>query len=421
MTSRERVECALRHEEPDRVPVDLGAMRSTGIMALAYHRWKAHLGLRGGETRVYDVIQQLAQPEQAILDYVEADVIDLGQAFLTEPEEWQDFPLPDGSAARIPAWIQLEPHDGGWIYRASDGTVIGRMPRGVIYLSQCYWPFAAGEEDLERLPEAMAKVIWAALPTAPWHRPTTPEYLSEVRQRARTLFETTDYAIMAPFGGNLLEWGQFLYGIENFLCELAAHPRKVERLLDRLVEVHLETLDRILPALDGYVQILQMGDDLGSQTGAQISPAMYRRFFKPRHAEIYRRIKEKSRMAVFLHSCGSIEELLPDLIDIGVDIINPVQTSAARMDPVHLKREYGKDLVFWGGGCDTQRVLPRGTPAEIEAHVRDRIRIFGPGGGFVFATVHNIMANVPPENIVALYEAVKRYRTYPLEEPPSSP
>jgi uroporphyrinogen decarboxylase len=229
------------------------------------------------------------------------------------------------------------------------------------------------------------------------------------------LYETTDYAIMAAFGGNLLEWGQFLYGIENFLCELAAHPQKVEKLLDRLVEIHLEGLDKVLPAIDGYVQIIQMGDDLGSQTAAQISPEMYRRFFKPRHAEIYRRIKEQSSLAVFLHSCGSIEELLPDLIDVGVDIINPVQTSAARMDPAHLKREYGKDLVFWGGGCDTQVVLPTGTPDEIDAHVRDRIRTFGPGGGFVFATVHNIMANVPPENVVALYDAVKRYRDYPLD------
>jgi len=405
MTSRERVLCALRHEEPDRVPMDLGAMRSTGIMAIAYHRVKKHLGLTGGETRVYDVIQQLAQPEQELLDYVEADVVDLGRVFLTEPEDWQDFTLPDGSPAKIPAWVKFKPRDGGWVYEAADGTVIGRMPPGVTYLSQGYWPLAEGEWDLERLPEAMEKVIWGALPTPPWHQPLTDEHLTDIRARAKRLYETTDYAIMVAFGGNLLEWGQFLCGMGNFLA------KKVAALLDRLVELHLATLDRFLPAVRDYVQIIQMGDDLGSQTGAQISPKTYRELFKPRHREIYARIKEKTDLAVFLHSCGSIEELLPDLIDIGVDIINPVQTSAARMDPAHLKREYGRDLVFWGGGCDTQVVLPTGTPGEIDAHVRERIETFGSGGGFVWAQVHNILANVPPENVVAMWEAVKKYRS----------
>lgn len=412
MTSRERVLCALQHEEPDKIPLDLGAMRSTGIMAIAYHRVKQYLGMSGGETLVYDVVQQLAQPEGEILDYVQADVVDLGRAFLTAPEDWKDFTLPDGSPAKIPAWIDLRERDGGWAFVAEDGTLLGQMPPGVTYLSQCYWPLADLPANLTRaqLEEAMQKVIWAALPTPPWHQPLTAEHLADIRARAKHLYETTDYAIMVAFGGNLLEWGQFLCGIENFLCALVASPQRVERLLDLLVELHLENLEKFLPAVDGYVQIIQMGDDLGTQTGAQISPPTYRRFFKPRHREIYQYVKEHSRLHLFLHSCGSIEELLPDLIDIGVEIINPVQTSAARMSPEHLKREYGRDIVFWGGGCDTQRVLPRGTPEEIEAQVRERMQIFGPRGGFVFTQVHNILANVPPENIVALWEAAKKYR-----------
>ncbi len=416
MTRRERVLCAIGHREPDKVPIDLGAMRSTGITALAYGRLKKYLGISGGSTDIYDVIQQLAQPEDSILDFFEADVIDLGRAFLTADRDWKDFILPDGSPAKIPAHLQVESDGaGGYLARSQDGAVIGSMPKGSFYLNQTYFPLLDWDgEDLsvlDKLSDAMANVTWAALPTAPGHKSLIPEHLTEIREKAKHLFESTDFAIMAGFGGNLLEWGQFLRRNDQFLVDLAENPRKAEALLDRLTEIHIANLEKFLDAIEGYVQIIQMGDDLGTQLAPQISPQMYRRFFKPRHKRIYDRIRRRTGIHLFLHSCGAIADLLPDLIEVGVEIINPVQTSARGMEPERLKREFGKDLTFWGGGCDTQRVLPEGTEKEIDEHVRQRIEVLAPGGGFVFAQVHNIMPNVPPENIVAMAEAAKTYRT----------
>jgi len=414
MTRRERVLRTIQHKEPDRVPVDLGAMRSTGVTAVAYGRLKEFLGIRDGNIRVYDVVQQLAQPEPAILDYVESDVVDLGRVFLTDECDWKDFTLPDGSPAKIPAYVNFVPHEGGWLAKSGDGTVIGAMPQGAYYLSQTHFPLKDWDgEDLsilDRLPALMDKVTWSALPTAPYHRPLTREHLAEIRRRAKQLYETTDYAVMIAFGGNLLEWGQYLCRMDQFLIDLVANRKKAEALLDKLVEMHLENLEKILEAVDGFVQIIQMGDDLGTQLATEISPALYREVFKPRQRLIFETVKKRSSLHLFLHSCGSIVDLLPDLIEVGVEIINPVQTSARGMEPGRLKREFGRDLTFWGGGCDTQKVLPLGTVGEIDAQVKERIETFAPGGGFVFTQVHNIMPHVPPRNIVAMYDAVKKYR-----------
>jgi uroporphyrinogen decarboxylase len=415
MTRRERVLAAIRHQEPDRVPVDFGAMRSTGITAVAYGQLKHYLGLRAGETRVYDVVQQLAQPEPAILDYIESDVVDLGRVFLTEDGDWKDFTLPDGSPAKIPSFINFVPDgSGGWLGLNAEGTPIGAMPQGAFFLSQTRYPLLGWDGSdrsvLKRLPELMNDVTWAAFPAPPHHKPLTPRHLADIRRRAKALYEETDYAVMVAFGGNLLEWGQFLCRMDQFLFDLIDNPKKAAALLDRLVEIHLANLEKFLPAVDGYVQIIQMGDDLGTQLASEISPKLYREVFKPRHRQIFEAVRKRSRLRLFLHSCGAIADLLPDLIDIGVEIINPVQTSARGMDPARLKREFGRDLTFWGGGCDTQRVLPEGSPADIEAHVRDRIATLAPGGGFVFTQVHNIMPHVPPRNVVAMYEAVKKFR-----------
>jgi uroporphyrinogen decarboxylase len=415
MTRRERVLAAIDHRRPDRVPVDLAAMRSTGITAVAYGRLKDHLGIKEGGVQVYDVVQQLAQPEQSVLDYWDADVVDLGRAFLTEPSDWKAFTLPDGRAARIPAHIDMVPDEsGGWLARAADGTPIGAMPNGSFYLSQTRFPLQDWDgrdmSVLERLPELMNQVTWSACSCAPYHAPLTDAHLREIRRRAKVLYETTDYAVMVAFGANLLEWGQYLCRMDQFLFDLIDNPVKAGALLDKLTEMHLANLDRLLPAVDGYVQIIQMGDDLGTQNGLEISPRLYREVFKPRQKMIYEAVRRKSGLRLFLHSCGAIADILPDLIEIGVEIINPVQTSARGMDPARLKREYGKDLTFWGGGCDTQRILPLGTPAEIRAHVRERMALLSEGGGFVFNQVHNIMPHVPPENIAAMVEAAREFR-----------
>jgi uroporphyrinogen decarboxylase len=390
-------------------------MRSTGITATAYGRLKKFLGMSAGATDVYDVVQQLAQPEQPILDYWEADVMDLGRVFLTQDSDWKAFLLPDGQVARIPAYINFASDGaGGWLALAEDGTPIGAMPKGAYYLSQTRFPLqdwdGADLGVLDRLPEHMGQVTWSALPCPPYHRPLTAEHLADIRRRAKALFETTDYAVMVAFGANLLEWGQYLCRMDQFLVDLVENRPKSIALLDKLVEGHLANLEKLLPAVEGYVQIIQMGDDLGTQQALEISPRLYRDVIKPRQRLIFEAVKKRSSLRLFLHSCGAVADIIPDLIEVGVEILNPVQTSARGMEPARLKREFGRDIAFWGGGCDTQRVLPLETPAEIEAQVKERVETFAPGGGFVFTQVHNIMPHVPPGNIAAMVEAVRRFR-----------
>jgi uroporphyrinogen decarboxylase len=204
-----------------------------------------------------------------------------------------------------------------------------------------------------------------------------------------------------------------MFGFAEFMTRLGTELDLVEHFLDRLVRWHLDNLAVFLPAVEGLVDIVAVGDDLGTQTSLIVSPATYRRLIKPRQAKVYQHIRSNSSAKLFLHSCGAIEPILSDLIEIGVELLNPVQIGAAGMEPEKLKRKYGKHLTFWGGGCDTQHTLPLGTVAEVEEEVRRLVETFKPGGGFVFTQVHNILANVPPEKIIALYDtayACGRYR-----------
>jgi len=413
MTPRERVLAAIQHREPDRVPIDQGSMRSTGIMAITYNRLKAQLGVSTPTTLLYDVIQQLAQPDDWYLERYHVDAIDIGRAF-TPPGGWQAWTLPDGSPALAPGWFRPERQDGGLVVRDPSGIVIGRMPPGALYIDQCFWSLDAPDalDNFEPLPEKMNLVTWGALPTPPFDAPLTDERVAEIARVARRLFEATDYALSLSVGCNLFEWSQFLFGMENLYLYLGSEKRKLARFLDRLTELHLEKLSRLLPPLRGWVQILVVGDDLGMQSGPQISREMYREFFLPRHKRIYEYARKLSGAHIFLHSCGGLYQLIPDLIEAGVEILNPVQTSARNMEPERLKREFGRDLTFWGGGCDTQQVLIHGTPEQVRDDVRRRLGVFMPGGGFVWAQVHNILADVPPANIEAMLEAAYQFGRY---------
>jgi uroporphyrinogen decarboxylase len=280
------------------------------------------------------------------------------------------------------------------------------MPDGALYFEQPYFPFSEQEADLNAIPEAMDECMWTAIASPPGPLTGGPNGSRVLSEGAGKLRETTDRAIIGLFGGNLLEIGQFLYRNDNFFMLLAGETGRAHDFLDHLVELHLANLEQFLGAVGKYIDIIVFGDDLGMQTGPQISPEMYREFFKPRHRLMWTRAKELADVKVMLHSCGGIRELIPDLIEAGLDAVNPVQISCSGMDSRELKSEFGRDLVLWGGGCDTRNILPKGTPERIRDHVREQIEIWGSGGGFVFQQVHNIMADVPPENIVAMFDAV---------------
>lgn len=404
MTSRERVMAALNHCEPDRVPVDFSGHRSSGIAAMAYPKLRAALGLPPRPVRVYDPIQQLAVLDDDVLDRFGVDTLEMGRGFALEDRDWRDWTLPDGAPCQMPAWVKPERDGQRWVIRSESGRIIAVMPDGAWYFEQTHWPFLENE-DLDRIPEAMSECMWTAVASPPGPLALDAETLAA---GARALRARTDRAIIALFGGNLLEIGQFLYRNDQFLLMLAAEPDRVHRFLDRLVEIHLANLERFLGAVGGSVDIVLFGDDLGMQQGPQMSPDMYREFFKPRHAQMWKRAKELADVKVMLHCCGGVRELLPDLIDAGLDAINPVQISCRGMEAASLKRDFGKDITFWGGGCDTQDILPNGTPEDVAAHVRRQVEIMQPGGGFIFQQVHNILANVPAENVIAMFDAVRQ-------------
>ena len=405
MNSRERVLAALDHRQPDRVPVDFGGHRSSGIAAIAYGKLRKALGLEPRPIRVYDPIQQLAIIDEDVLGRFGVDTIELGRGFAHQDEHWADWTLPDGSACQMPVWATPQREEGRWVLKSQSGRVVGQMPDGAIYFEQTNWPFLE-DDDLDRLPEAMAECMWVAMRTPPGPLVAGKFGDRAMVEGARGLRERTDRAILALFGGNLLEIGQFLYRNDKFLMLLAGDPGRAHEFLDRLLQIHLENLEKFLGLVGPYIDVILFGDDLGMQTGPQISPAMYREFFKPRQTKMWRRAKELAEVKVQLHCCGGVRELLPDLIDAGLDAINPVQISCSGMDPRELKAEFGGRLTFWGGGCDTRHVLSHGTPDEVCRHVKEQVAIFSPGGGFVFQQVHNVLADVPPENVIAMLDAV---------------
>jgi uroporphyrinogen decarboxylase len=411
MTSRERVQAALNHEQPDRIAVDFGGHRSSGIAAIAYAKLKKALGISTGDIYVYDVIQQLAIVESEVLDVAGADVIELGRAYCRNDSDWQDWVLPDGTPCMIPAFINIEQRGADWFLLSRDGIDLGVMKKGCLYFEQVYWPWVDRNpqtQDFSDIEDAFAHNMWSAAPTPGGHIPLTGEGCRELARGARRLRDSTDKAIVGIFGGNIFEAPQFLYRIDNYLMHLGMFPDACERLSQALTDFYLSRMGKWLAAVGPYIDVMLFGDDLGGQNGPLISPDMYRRIFKPWHGRLWRKARELApHVNVHLHCCGGVEPLLNDLIDAGLQSSNPVQISCAGMDPRHLKDTYGQRFTFWGGGCDTRHILPNGTPDEIHKHVQETCSIWRPQGGFVFQQVHNILANVPAENIIAMFEAVK--------------
>lgn len=412
MTSRERVMASIGHKQPDYVPLDMGGTPSSGISAIAYNNLKKHLNMQEGHTRIFDVVQQVVQPEMSIIDKFGVDVIDIGRVFNEKDSDWYDIKLADGSVAQYPKWFLPEKKENGdYVVHDKEGTMIARMPVGATFFDQTYFPYVEDYPDnYNELDHEMGKVLWSAMVHSPWDHANEPNFYEDLRKRVLKLRQSTDKALMITCGCNLFEWGTFLRRMDNFLMDTYADEENVETLVEQLMQRHLATLKNVCESVGDIVDILRFGDDLGMDTGMFMSREKYQTLFKPSHKKLNEYVHKHSSMKTFLHSCGSIYPIIPDLIDAGYDILNPIQTTAYQMDPAILKREFGKDITFWGGGCNTRSVLNYGKPQEVYDYSKRMIDIFSKDGGFIFNQEHNIMPDVPPENIIAMYKAVEDAR-----------
>ena len=374
MTSRDRVLTALNHEQPDRVPIDLGGHRSSGIAAIAYAKLRRALGLAERPVRVYDPVQQLAIVDEDVLDRLRVDTIELGRGFALDDEHWADWTLPDGTPCQMPRWALPERERGAWVIRSAGGRTIAKMPDGALYFEQCHWPFLA-DDDLDRIPEAMAECMWCAVQSPPGPLVGGAEGGRILAEGARRLRERTDRAILGLFGGNLLEMGQFLYRNDHFLMLLAAQPSRAQEFLDGVVELHLAHLETFLAAVGDWIDVIVFGDDLGMQAGPQISPAMYREFFKPRHARMWRRAKELADVKVMLHCCGGVRELQTALRYPGLLVL------IARTQDTNSDKEIdGQDsewlFAYDVPGGKLKRVSPQGYRVEYMSLLKEVILVF---------------------------------------------
>jgi uroporphyrinogen decarboxylase len=410
MISQERVHKTLSYEQPDQAVVDFGAHRSSGIAAMAYVRLRDYLGLPKQPPKVYDMPQQLAIIDDDVLDRFGVDCVELGRGFCLDDSDWKPWVLPDKTECLIPHWVNPVLENGGWVLKGPDGTPIAVQKEGMVYFDQTHFPLAEKpEEGIHRLEELLQYNMWAGVVAPPGPVTWNEEGTRFLAEGARRLREKTDRAIVGLFGGPIFEGGQQLFRMDNYYILLATNPALAHRFLDQLVSIYLRQLELYVKAVGPYIDVILFSDDYGMQTGPQISPKMFREFFKPRYQQMWQYAKQLAPVKVLLHSCGSIVRLLPDMIEAGLDAVNPVQTNTKDMEPERLKSEFGGRITFWGGGCDTRYVLPRGTPEEVREDVLRNLDILAPGGGYVFQQVHNIQWDVPPENIVAMFDAVAEW------------
>jgi uroporphyrinogen decarboxylase len=379
MTSRERLRKALSHEAPDRVPIDLGGFQ-TGIHRIAYENLLAHLGIVD-EVRLLDPVQQLAQPCERLLERFRVDV---RYVVAHGPEGFDGAITQRTTGGRL--WHDLKDEFG----------VVWSMPDDQkLYMDITHHP----------LKDATA----ADLEDYPFPDGGDPTRFTGLRDRALELRRETPYALSTGIGGVVYETCWYMRGLERWYMDMIEDPGFCEALLDKVLAFWLDYYRAFLAEVGDLVDVVMIGDDIAGQDGPLFSPRFYRRTVKPRHKRLVSHIKSLTPAKIWYHTCGSCREYIPDLLDVGIDVLNPVQISAARMDPLELKRDWGGCLAFWGGGIDTQHVLSRSGPAEIREHVRRNVGIFKAGGGYVFNTVHNIQADVPPEKIIALFDAAYEF------------
>ena len=381
MNSRERVLMAFDHKEPDRVPLDVGGTAMTGLHITAYKNLRDYLGLPPVAIRLNDNIQLLAELDRDVLDKLGTDFLNV--------------------APRSSAQYALEYRDEGDYTAFTDEWGIDwRKPKeGGFYY------------DMHRHPLAEAETI-EDTKSYVWVDAVDPHRFAGLRERAKAARAEGKAVVLGGLTAGVTEMHAWLRGYEQYYTDFAYHPTLAEHIMDRVTDLKMAYWERAFEEAGEYVDVCMEADDMAGQERPLISPATYRKFIKPRHARLFRFIKERSTARIFFHSCGAIRPLLGDLIEVGIDILNPVQKSAKGMDLAELKREYGRDLTFWGGGVDTQRVFGTGTPAQVRADVKANIEALAPGGGFIFGTIHNTQANVPPENFMAMWEALQAFGKY---------
>ena len=379
-TPRERVAAALAHEEADRIPIDLGSTLATSITAAAYAPLREHLGLPAEDITIFEQTQQLPYLGEDLLVRLGVDtrVVALPRTQAFRPEL-----LDEGTY-----WAWIDP----W------GAKL-RMPKvGGLYFDWVEHPLRDVTD------EAIDAYRWPAFESV--------VELTAIRDEAVRLRRDTDFALVgsANLGSGIFEQACLMAGMESFMMAMASDRAVAERLLDRITDFLVEEARRYLAEVGRYLDAYLYGDDVATQQTWMISPESYATLIKPRQKRLFEAIKAGTNAKLIYHGCGAVFDLIPHLIEIGVDALNPVQVSARGMDTTRLKATYGRDIVFWGGGVDTQQILPFGSPDDVRAEVRRRIADLAPGGGFVFAPVHNIQAFVPPENVLAAFDAVLDHR-----------
>jgi len=387
MTPKERVRLAIEHQEPDRIPIDLGGGVSS-MTDCAYDEFKEYLDLRetpGRETQLYPEeisgMCTVSRFDERILQYLD---VDLRRVWLRGSSQGSPPTEKDGSF--INEW--------------------GIRQRKVPHHKGYY---------LEMVEPPLKHATIHEVESYPWPDPYDPARTSGLQTEVQYWYKHTAYALVGglPCGG-IFESCTWLRGLDQFLMDLILDREFCHALMSKILELHQEFFRVFLDIVGPYIDIIETADDLGMQTGLLLSPVLYREMIKPYHAALFETIKRHTQAKIFLHSCGSVVDIIDELIDVGVDILNPVQPLAKGMDnPEALKKRFGKRIVFHGG-IDIQHVLPHGTIHDVQAEVMKRISGLAPGGGYILGPAHNIQIDVPPQNIVAMFEAARKYGIYPI-------
>ena len=377
MTSRERMKKALNHQEPDRVPIDFGQDYHNGINEFGYKKLLDHLAIKdAGEIQIYDLMQRLAVVDPRVLERFHVDT----HYIFANPKEGFD-PQIEEDGSFVDEW---------GVYRKRCGY----------YCENVRAPLAGLSKD--------------QIKKFPFPDPADRSRFKGLRQKSKDLYENTDYALMAGQAATLFFFTSELTGFENFMYDLASDMSKIELLLDRVLEWMTEFTACYLDEIGEHIEGWWIGDDWGRQTGPIMAPEMFRKVFKPRYRKLLDMVRSKTDAKICMHTCGATYWILGDLADIGIQVVHPLQaTAAGNEDPEKIKRDYGKEFVFYSNIANTS-ILPSGTPQEVADEVKRKIRVLAPGGGYIFSGGHNIQADVPPENVVALFDAAYEFGRYPI-------